>query len=59
MNQYNPEYVERYISHKLFIIVKKTTIKEREVYTSLNIKENKLYKQIFGERSILEAKEFF
>lgn len=55
----NPEYVEGYIGHQSFIIVKKRIIKDKEVYTGLKIKENKIYKQIFGEQSILEAKEFF
>lgn len=55
----NPEYVEGYIRHKSFSIVKKKLIKDKELYAGLNDQEIKLYEQIFGERSILEAKGFF
>ena len=55
----NPEYVEGYISHQSFIIVKKKLIKNIEIYAGLNDQEIKLYKQKFGKQSILETKGFF
>lgn len=55
----NPEYVEGYIVHKIFIIVKMINKKNQKKYTFLNEQEIKKYIGLFDKSSILDAKNLF